>query len=87
MYEPTRGALETADDRDLIRRIGERDREHHRAPIELADWSGLSQSEIATRLNVPPGTVKTRTRSTLNRLAELLDDELHYIPTQRREIS
>jgi RNA polymerase sigma-70 factor, ECF subfamily len=43
--------------------------------LELAYWHGLSQSEISARLDVPLGTVKTRTRSGLRRLADLLEGE------------
>ena len=50
--------------------------ESERAVLELAYWSGLSQSEIAEFLNVPLGTVKTRTRSGLRRLSEELEGQL-----------
>jgi RNA polymerase sigma-70 factor (ECF subfamily) len=50
--------------------------EHERPMIELAYWGGLSQSEIAEFLQIPLGTVKTRTRSALARLADVLEGEL-----------
>jgi RNA polymerase sigma-70 factor (ECF subfamily) len=48
--------------------------EHERPLLELAYWSGLSQSEIADFMNIPLGTVKTRTRSALSRLADVLEE-------------
>jgi RNA polymerase sigma-70 factor, ECF subfamily len=49
--------------------------DHERAVIELAYFEGLSQTEVATRLGMPLGTIKSRTRRALTRLANRLADE------------
>jgi RNA polymerase sigma factor (sigma-70 family) len=43
-----------------------------REVLGLAYWCGLTQSEIATALGIPTGTVKSRTFSALARLREAL---------------
>jgi RNA polymerase sigma-70 factor, ECF subfamily len=48
---------------------------HERQVIELAYFADLSQTQIADRLGVPLGTVKSWTRRGLNRLAALLGEE------------
>jgi RNA polymerase sigma-70 factor, ECF subfamily len=50
--------------------------DNERIVIELAYWGGRSQSEIAELLQIPLGTVKTRTRTGLARLADILEDVL-----------
>jgi RNA polymerase sigma-70 factor (ECF subfamily) len=45
------------------------------AVLQLAYFEGLSQSEIATRLGLPLGTIKGRVRLALERLRPLVTDE------------
>ena len=67
---------ETGDVAWRVHRALEELQPREREVIELAYWSGMSQSEVAEYLGVPLGTVKTRTRSGLARLASVLEGEL-----------
>ncbi len=73
------GPAERAEEADVsfrVHRALEELPEREREVVELAYWSGLSQSEVAEFLHIPLGTVKTRTRSALAHLADLLEGEL-----------
>src|ERR1700756_5139988 len=67
---------ESADVAWRVHRALEELQPRERQVIELAYWSGMSQSELAEYLHLPLGTVKTRTRSGLARLASMLEGEL-----------
>jgi RNA polymerase sigma-70 factor (ECF subfamily) len=51
--------------------------QQHRQVLQLAYFTGLSQSEIAARLGAPLGTVKSWTRQALSRLRDLVPQEKH----------
>jgi RNA polymerase sigma-70 factor, ECF subfamily len=48
--------------------------DNQRQVLEMAYYEGLSQSEITKQLNIPLGTVKTRSRQGLLKLRQLLKD-------------
>lgn len=58
----------------LINKALEEIPENQQQVLKMAYYEGLSQSEITQQLNIPLGTVKTRTRQGLLKLRKLLKD-------------
>lgn len=56
--------------RDALAQLSDNERQ----VLEVAYYEGLSQSEIAKRLETPLGTVKTRSRQALLKLRQALQD-------------
>ena len=72
---PAENPAVVAEDRGLVQTALAQLPEPQRRVIELAFFEGLTQSEIATRLGEPLGTVKTRARLGLERLRGVLRGE------------
>ncbi len=64
--------LQSANDAKTVRAAMDRLEPKHRQLLELAYFDGLSQTEMAEKLELPLGTVKTWVRSALRQLRENL---------------
>ena len=65
-----------AEQREIVRAALAEIPEEQRRALLLAYFEGLTQSEIAARLGQPLGTVKTRMRSGMLKLRELLGERM-----------
>lgn len=67
-----------AEQREIVRAALAEIPEEQRRALLLAYFEGLTQSEIAARLGQPLGTVKTRMRSGMSKLRELLGERMGH---------
>ena len=65
-----------AEQREIVRAALAEIPEEQRRALMLAYFEGMTQSEIAARLGQPLGTVKTRMRSGLGKLRDMLGEKM-----------
>lgn len=70
-HDPVAAAWTSSQSLEVVRALSELGPDG-RQLLELAYFSGLSQAEIAASLDIPIGTVKTRTQRALARLRDIL---------------
>lgn len=68
-----------AEQREIVARALASLPEEQRRTLKLAYFEGLTQSEIATQLGTPLGTVKTRMRAGMMKLRELLGEQMRSL--------
>lgn len=66
--------------RDRVREAIEELTPAQREALEMAFFQGLTHVEVSERLGIPLGTAKTRIRSALLRLRDLLGDSVSELP-------
>ncbi len=66
------GTSETKTDQIGLRKLVHNLKEEYRVLVELSYFQGYTQDEIAKMLNMPLGTVKTRLRTALIQLREII---------------
>jgi RNA polymerase sigma-70 factor (ECF subfamily) len=69
-------AVASAESSNMVRRAVAKLSKDQRQVIELAFFSSMTQTEIATRLKLPLGTIKARIRRGMLKLRDLVGPEL-----------
>ena len=66
------GSIETRTDQIGLRKVVHGLKEEYKVLVELSYFQGYTQDEISKMLNIPLGTVKTRLRTALIQLREII---------------
>ncbi|HSU49440.1 MAG TPA: sigma-70 family RNA polymerase sigma factor [Segetibacter sp.] len=66
------GSIQTNTDRIGLRKIVHRLKDDYKVLVELSYFEGYTQDEISKMLNIPLGTVKTRLRTALIQLKQVI---------------